>query len=138
MFIRNLGRHLKEGMNVVVQMFGVEYSGKIISLDMGNPQDTGMIIEDDGGTRHLIPINHNSCISFTVDDEEEGEEEESYRTYGEMEIEELRVLCDERKIKYNVNTKRRGVANLLKYADERKQEKIDSRKRERMVKKKNK
>lgn len=135
MFIRNLSRHLKEGMDVVVQMFGVEYSGKIISLDMGNPQDTGMIIEDDSGTRHLIPINHNSCISFTIDEEEENEEEESYRTYGEMELVELRELCDDRKIKYNPNTKKRGIVNLLKYADEKKQERIDKRKK-RLVKKK--
>ncbi len=128
MFIRNLSRHLKEGMNVVIQMFGIEYSGKIISLDMGNPQDAGMILEDDSGTRHLIPINYNSCISFTIDEEEESEEEESYKTYDEMEIEELRGLCDDRKIKYNPNTKKRGIVNSLKYADEKKQERIDKRK----------
>ena len=132
MFLRNLTKHLKEGMDVVVQMFGIEYEGKIISLDLGNPQDAGMLIENEDGTRHLIPVNVNSCISFVMEDEEETEEE-SYKTYDQMDIPELRKLCDDRGIDYGANSKRRGLVNLLKYGDEQK-EKVEVKKKKKKIK----
>jgi len=125
MFLRNLSRHLKEGMEVVVELHGIEYSGKIISLDMGNPQDAGMIIENKDGIRRLIPINQNACISFTVDSEEEEIEEE--KTYDEMEIPELRDLCSKRKIKFSKNFKKRALVNLLNYADRLKESRKKSK-----------
>jgi hypothetical protein len=124
MFIKQIGKHVKEGMEVVVQLFGIEYSGKVIHTDFHNPQDAGMILENENGERHLVPVNKNSAVSFVMEAEDEGEDDDGGGKieYEDMGIEELKRLAENRKIPYRKSVKKRGLINTLKYYDENPEE----------------
>ena len=117
-YMKKIHHHIKEGDSITANFFGIEYSGIVIEKDFHDVKSPCIIMEDEETEAVVIlPVGAGLALSF-VPDKEEKEEEEKEKTYGEMELEELRELCDERKIPYKARTNKRGLINLLTYVDE--------------------
>ena len=118
-YIKQLSKHIHEGMDIVANFAGIEYSGKIVEKDFANLKDASLLLEDNEteGQFILLPVNEHLGITFAPDVAEE-EEKKKRRTYSDMEVEELRELCKKRGVPFRKTSNRRGLINTLKYVDE--------------------
>lgn len=49
---------LKVGSRVMINFFGTEYSGAVVSYDSANSSDYGATVEMDDGVRMIFPLSH--------------------------------------------------------------------------------